>query len=107
MLIVRHTTTSKDIPKNRPTLHTMIVRHPTAPQCTHRTPGYTHTRGLSAMVDAAYRQHAIDQGCARVREVEENVITPAMRRIESADPTRHLVGLPYRLKAKERLSEKV
>jgi hypothetical protein len=60
-----------------------------------------------ALVDAAYRKHAIDQGCARVREVEEHVITPAMRRIESADPARHLVGLAHRLKAKPRLSEKV
>lgn len=60
-----------------------------------------------ATVDAEYRKHAVDQGCARVREIEENVITPAMRRIESADPTRHLVGLDCRLKGEDRLSEKV
>lgn len=58
-------------------------------------------------VDAEYRQHAVDQGCARVREIEENVITPAMRRIESADPARHLVGLDCRLKGADRLSDKV
>jgi hypothetical protein len=39
-------------------------------------------------VDAAYRAHAIDQGCARVRETEEVIVTPAMRRIEAEDPTR-------------------
>lgn len=60
-----------------------------------------------AEVDAVYRKYAIDQGCARVREVEENVTTPAMRRIESEDPGRHLVGLDHRLKSEDRLSEKV
>ncbi|MBO0831269.1 MAG: hypothetical protein J2P29_04795 [Actinobacteria bacterium] len=60
-----------------------------------------------ATVDAAYRAYAIDQGCARVREVEENVTTPALRRIESQDPTRHLVGMEYRLKGEDRLTEKV
>lgn len=60
-----------------------------------------------AAVDAAYRKHAIDEGCTRVREIEENVITPAMRRIESADPSRHLVGLDHRLKSEDRLTQKV
>lgn len=60
-----------------------------------------------ATVDAAYRKYAIDQGCARVREVEENVTTPAMRRIESEDPSRHLAGLDHRLKGEDRLTEKV
>lgn len=58
-------------------------------------------------VDATYRAHAVDQGCDRVREVEETVVTPAMRRIESADPERFLVGLDHRLKGRDRLSEKV
>lgn len=60
-----------------------------------------------AAVDAEYRKYAIDQGCARVREIEENVTTPAMRRIEAEDPSRHLVGLDHRLKGEERLAEKV
>jgi hypothetical protein len=60
-----------------------------------------------AAVDAQYRKHAIEQGCARVREVEENVVTPAMLRIESADSSRRLVGLDHRLKGEDRLSEKV
>lgn len=60
-----------------------------------------------ARVDEVYRKYAIDQGCARVREVEENVTTPAMRRIESEDPTRHLAGLDHRLKGESRLTEKV
>jgi hypothetical protein len=58
-------------------------------------------------VDAEYRAYAIDQGCDRVREIEEKVVTPEMRRIESEDPDRHLVGLDHRLKGKERIEEKV
>jgi hypothetical protein len=58
-------------------------------------------------VDEVYRKYAIDQGCARVREVEEGVVTPAMRRIEAEDPERRLVGLDQRLKGEDRLSEKV
>lgn len=49
----------------------------------------------------------VGRGCERIREVGENVITPAMRRIEAEDPERHLVGLEYRLKGEDRLKEKV
>jgi hypothetical protein len=58
-------------------------------------------------VEIEYRAYAIDQGCDRVREVEETVTTPAMKRIEAEDPTRHLVGFEHRLKGRERLTEKV
>jgi hypothetical protein len=60
-----------------------------------------------AMVDAAYRAYAIDQGYSRVQEIERETVTPAMRRIEAEDSDRHLVGLENRLKGKERLTEKV
>ena len=60
-----------------------------------------------ATVDAGDRRYAIDQGYARVREIEEKTVTPAMRRIEAEDPERHLVGLDHRLKGKDRLTEKV
>ena len=60
-----------------------------------------------ATVDAVFRAHAIDQGYARVKEVEEKTVTPAMRRIEAEDPDRHLAGLENRLKGKDRLTEKV
>lgn len=65
------------------------------------------TAEYRAAVDAAYRKYAIDQGCARVRELEEHVTTPAMRRIEAEDPSRHLVGFDHRLKGEDRLSEKI
>jgi hypothetical protein len=58
-------------------------------------------------VDAANRAYAIDQGYARVQEIEEKTVTPAMRRIEAEDPDRHLTGLEHRLKGKDRLSEKI
>jgi hypothetical protein len=60
-----------------------------------------------ATADAADRDYAIDQGYARVREIEEKIVTPAMRRIEAEDPDRHLVGLEHRLKGKDRLTEKI
>ena len=62
---------------------------------------------LRAKADDAYRSHAIEEGCDRVRVLEETVVTPAMRRIEAADPNRSLVGLEFRLKGRERLAEKV
>ncbi len=49
----------------------------------------------------------VTRGCARIREVGETVITPAMHRIEAEDPDRHLAGLDYRLKSEDRLKEKV
>jgi hypothetical protein len=60
-----------------------------------------------ATVDAVFRAHAIDQGYAKVKEIEEKTVTPAMRRIEAEDPDRHLAGLEHRLKGKDRLTEKV
>ncbi|MGH3244812.1 MAG: hypothetical protein ACRDOI_01150 [Trebonia sp.] len=60
-----------------------------------------------ATVDAVFRTHAIDQGYRRVKEVEEETVTPAMRRIEAEDPDRHLAGLEHRLKGKDRLTEKI
>jgi hypothetical protein len=49
----------------------------------------------------------VTRGCARIREIGETVITPAMRRIEAEDPDRHLAGLDHRLKGEDRLKEKV
>ena len=60
-----------------------------------------------ANVDAVNRAYAIDQGYARVQEIEEKTVTPAMRRIEAEDPDRHLVGLENRLKGRQRVEEKV
>jgi hypothetical protein len=60
-----------------------------------------------ATVEAVDRAYAIDQGCARVQEIEEKIITPAMRRIEAEDPDRHLAGLENRLKGRDRLAEKI
>jgi hypothetical protein len=60
-----------------------------------------------ANVDAVNRAYAIDQGYARVQEIEEKTVTPAMRRIEAEDPDRTLIGLENRLKGKDRLTEKI
>src|ERR1700723_2152844 len=45
----------------------------------------------------AYRAYTVDRGCDRIREVEETVTTPAMRRVEAEDLSRTLVGLEFRL----------
>ena len=60
-----------------------------------------------AKVDAVFRAHAIDQAYDRVREIERNTVTPAMKRIEAEDPERRLAGLEHSLKGKDRLTEKV
>ena len=62
---------------------------------------------LRAEAEAEYRAYAIDRGCERVRETEQTIVTPAMRRIEAQDPDRHLVGLEHRLKGQDRIEEKV
>jgi hypothetical protein len=59
-----------------------------------------------AIVDARYRADAIDQAYEKVRDVERDTATPAMKRIEAEDPERHLAGLENSLKGKDRLAEK-
>ena len=49
----------------------------------------------------------VERACGRIRDIGENIITPAMRAIESEDPDRHLVGLEKCLKGIERIKEKV
>ena len=49
----------------------------------------------------------VERCCGQIREIAENIITPAMRAIESEDPDRHLMGLEHHLKGTERLKEKV
>jgi len=47
------------------------------------------------------------KACADIRDEGEQVIRPAMHRIEAADPARHLAGLENMLKGEDRLKEKV
>jgi hypothetical protein len=67
------------------------------------------TRSLEyrANVEAVDRAYAIEQGYARVCEIEEKTVSPAMLRIEAEDPDRQLAGLEHRLKGKDRLTEKI
>lgn len=74
--------------------------------------GRQHARERPAAPEAV---PAIDQGfcvqvgrgCEEIRETEEKIVTPAMRRIEAADPQRQLVGLEFRCKGQDRIMEKV
>ncbi len=47
------------------------------------------------------------KACADIREEGEQVILPAMRRVEAADPERCLAGLKNMLKGEDRLKEKI
>lgn len=49
----------------------------------------------------------VERGCKEIRETEENIVTPAMARIEGEDPDRLLVGLGFRCKGEDRIMEKV
>jgi hypothetical protein len=49
----------------------------------------------------------IETECARIVEREQEKISPAIRDIESQDPTRHLTGLEHRRKSRDRIKEKV
>lgn len=60
-----------------------------------------------ATADTVFRANAIDRAYEKIHEIERSTVTPAMKRIESADPDRHLTGLENSLKGKERLTEKI
>lgn len=57
-------------------------------------PGAWHGDGGRYLAPDANAE--VTRGSARIREVGETIITPAMRRIEAEDPDRHLAGLEYR-----------
>jgi hypothetical protein len=49
----------------------------------------------------------VDARHERIAEVERNVVSPAMREIESCAPDRTLVGWEHRLKSADRLKDKI
>lgn len=59
-------------------------------------------RSLDGLANAA-----VDRGCGRIRETEESVLSPAMRRVEGEDSGRELAGFEHRLKGADRIKEKV
>jgi hypothetical protein len=87
-------------------------REPVGENADHEEEAGSEARATRALehrttVDAVNCVYTVDQGYARVREIEEQAVTPVMRRIEAEDPGRHLAGLEHRLKGQERLTEKV
>ena len=64
-------------------------------------------RGKGGRALDAASNAEIDLGYARIREVGENVIVPAILRVAAEDPTRTLAGFDCRIKGKDRLKEKV
>src|SRR5450756_1160064 len=61
---------------------------------------------VSPAIDEPARRQ-VEAGCTSIRETEETTVTPAMHRIESADPDRQLTGLEHRRKGDDRIMEKV
>jgi hypothetical protein len=64
-------------------------------------------RGEGGRTLDAARNAEVDRGYARIREVGENVIVPAILRVAAEDPTRALAGFDRRIKGADRLKEKV
>lgn len=72
--------------------------------------GYEEAHPPSARAETNLEAAAADtvrRGCGEIRETEDKIVTPAMRRIEAEDPGRHLVGLEFRCKGEDRITEKV
>jgi hypothetical protein len=68
-------------------------------------PGFWYGEG-NRKLDAADNIR-VEAACDQIAKLEEEKITPAMRAIESQDPDRHLVGLEYCRKGRDRIKEKV
>jgi hypothetical protein len=49
----------------------------------------------------------VEAACDQIADREREMITPALRAIESQNPDRHLIGLDDRLKGRDRIKEKV
>jgi hypothetical protein len=64
-------------------------------------------RGKGGRVLDATTNAEIELGYARIREVGENVIVPAILRVAAEDPTRALARFDCRIKGEDRLKEKV
>lgn len=57
-------------------------------------------------LDSASNGH-VDERCDRIAKVEQEVVSPAMRAVESCDADRRLTGFEHRLKDRERIKDKV
>jgi hypothetical protein len=94
------------VPKLRAVWEEHLGRHPEQ-ECIvpgTRTDGSwgTHT---DRMLSAGQNAEAT-RVCAEIRQLGREVILPAIKRIEAADPQRHLAGLEHMLKGEDRLKEK-
>jgi hypothetical protein len=64
-------------------------------------------RGDSGRYLDATANKEVDARYERISDVERNVVSPAMKEIESCDSSRTLVGFEYRFKSADRLKDKV
>jgi restriction endonuclease fold toxin 3 of polymorphic toxin system len=75
---------------------------PGRPDSTLRT---ERTMAYRAVVDAAYRQYAIDHSDARAETLERGSAAPAVSRTDVDDPERYLVGVADRLRGNGQSAE--
>ena len=66
-----------------------LTRHPGRPDSTLRT---ERTMAYRAVVDAAYRQYAIDRSDAQVESLERKTVSPTVSNTDVEDPERYLAG---------------
>ena len=69
------------------------------------SPGTWYGEGNRELDPAANGR--VEAACDQVTARERELISPAMRAVESQDPDRHLIGFEHRLKGHDRLKEKV
>jgi hypothetical protein len=68
-------------------------------------PGTWHGEGNRELKPA--ENSRVEAACDQIATRERELISPAMRAVESQDPDRHLIGFEHRLKGHDRIKEKV
>ncbi len=67
-------------------------------------PGTWHGEGNRELKPTENSQ--VEAACDQIAARERELISPAMRAVESQDPDRHLIGFDHRLKGHDRIKEK-
>jgi len=94
------------IPKLRAAWEEHLERYPEQERVVPGTrPDGSWGTGTDRMLTAERNAEA-SQVCEEIRQQGKEVIFPAMKRIEAADPRRYLAGLEHMLKGEDRLKEK-
>jgi len=69
------------------------------------SPGSWHSEGNKSLKPD--ENSRVEAACDQIATRERELISPAMRAVESQDPDRHLIGFEHRLKGRDRIMDKV